>query len=217
MNKRIITIVLSIILLLVILLINLGRIISFCYGMSQHSYNLMPNQINESAKYYNIEDNSLFYVDSSFSNYLIEKNTESITHFQKALQLIYFDKTGKPVAHYLNCYTKGFPNYKWNNNKNLHSFPPEPQKYNEDKVCIPDTSVRLGDIIKNIIPLNRKTSSNNIQDDSTEYYIAVFWSKSSGRQTKVMLDALKDNLKLAKSKFKIIYINNDKLLWQKYH
>jgi hypothetical protein len=166
---------------------------------------------------YGIDENELFILDTSYHSYLskipvIDSNCIKINnnkyrctirknHLQP-LQIMYFDKQDCLISYHLNCNVPVFINLKWNNTGNFNSFIPKSTSF-----C--DPYVRFSDIIKYIKSMDgNQIEIRNFQNDDIN--IVVFWCRFMGRQSRRVVELVKDNLKLNQNKrVKVIFVNVD--------
>lgn len=127
------------------------------------------------------------------------KNSERKNHYQP-LQALYYNKAGGLDAFIINCYSRGFPNLKWNRKGILDTFVPKKQ-------APLDSILPLFEHLKYMKPLPGAQRFNFGQDD---YTVIVYWSYFMGRQSKRLNKAIQKNVQLAKGKkVRVMYVNTD--------
>ena len=166
------------------------------YGLKKN-VPLSQEEIKETANRFKIINT--YSIDSSYLLFLISITNHQLAknHFQP-LQALYYNKAGKSIASFLNCYAGGFPNLKWNKNSNLNTFPPYP--------IGTEDSISLNTLLTGCKIQYRGNNLNN------DYTIVIFWNKFMNRQTTVFQNSIRKNISLARNlSLNIIYINNDNL------
>ncbi|PBQ32226.1 hypothetical protein CNR22_10730 [Sphingobacteriaceae bacterium] len=127
------------------------------------------------------------------------KSSERKNHYQP-LQALYYNKAGGLDAFIINCYSRGFPNLKWNRRGILDTFVPKKQ-------APPDSILPMFEHLKYLKALPGAQRFTFGQDD---YTVIVYWSYFMGRQSKRLNKAIEKNVKLAKGKkVRILYVNTD--------
>jgi hypothetical protein len=154
-----------------------------------------------------INENAIYFLNS---NYLeIEKDAKQcnqgiLKNLIQPLQVRAFDKTGKMVGFICNCMVGGFPNLNWGNYGRLDSVPPF-------KNSMPDTVIYFEKDFKNYKNSNGETPDINKYTDS-DYNIVVFYTLFMHRQTKLLVNKVKEYVARNSSlKINVIYVNAEVL------
>lgn len=159
----------------------------------------------ESARQFSIPDSDLFLLDTGYNHFLKGQDTSfrsQIQNHYQPLQALYFNREGKLVSFQVNCYAGGFPNLNWKRNGIFEAFPPLTQAPIDGLLPLP-TLLRL------IRPL---PGSQAIDPAQTDYLVFVFWNRFMGRQTRRLLETVRENSRLANGqKVRLVYLNNDNL------
>lgn len=141
----------------------------------------------------NIVDTS-WYCSINDTNQCKSKNRVQYD-LQQPIQAMYFDKKGKLISYFTNCYAGGFPNLNWNKDNNFETFPPK------------SLANIHNDIIYNEIYPYLKVINNNQNENEVDYIIIVFWNKFIQRQSLRLINLIQKNA--ADKNVKIIYVNNN--------
>ncbi|MCL2596144.1 MAG: hypothetical protein FWD66_00465 [Paludibacter sp.] len=183
------------------------RIFAAAYGMSSDVEKLENQEIIKYAEKFNVPYNDLYQLDTAYSSFLTSLRKDTIfddiikNHYQP-LQAMYFDKDGKLISYYINCYTDpGLFNLKWDINNSFAVFPPAHQDGLE-----PDTLFNYFKFNHLFKPLSKKESIDEKQYDN---YVVVFWTAFLGRQSKRLIDIVQKNRKLSTGNVKYFFVNID--------
>lgn len=191
-----------------IFLTSCNKIVMKMYGLNpQYSF-----QEKDALKFKNKHTlNNIFLLDTiCYLNFMYKlqemdeindkecSGNTSVHDLQQPIQLFCFDKEGKLISYHTNCYTGGFPNLKWNKNKEFDIFPP--------KTNAPiDLRVDLESIQKCLIFVE-----DTLNFDNPDYTFIVFCNFLMERQSLRLIKELKKSLsKNLSAKVKVLYVNND--------
>jgi hypothetical protein len=147
-----------------------------------------------------------YEIDSTYAKFLSSFDTARFkaqmkNHFQP-LQALYYDRSGQLVSFQINCYAGGFPNFAWDRDSIMSTFPPRHQ-------APLDSFLSLEMQLKYLHPLSN-TARNSVKD--YDYIIFVYWNHFMSRQSKRLINFVQTNAKLAPhNKVAIVYVNNDNL------
>jgi len=162
------------------------------------------NQIIQYSKKYNIPLSESYEMDTAYFTFLKSADTakygnEVKNHYQP-LQALYYNNSGVLESFQVNCFVGGFPNLKWNINNNFSTFPP--------KLQAPlDSLVPLDVHLKYLKPVSNSTMPSI---ENYDYIIIVHWNRFMGRQSRNLINYVKENSNLATNKkVKILYVNTD--------
>ena len=173
------------------------------YGIRNPEH-LNTATIAKTAKQYGVPEKDLFVLDSSYLSFIFSQDSSKyiaqIKNHSQPLQALYFDKSKNFVSYYINCRAGGFPNLKWNRNGMLDTF-------------LPHTQTPLDNIIsfKQHLKFIRTLKNESVSTDTTnsDYYVIVYWNKFMGRQSKRLIQSIKENVKLSGKSKKMYYVNTD--------
>ena len=201
-----------------LLLSGCALIIYESYGMKLPKI-LDKHQILSYAGKYDIPSDQVYILDTTYSQYLkslpvfdstkisdsARKWAYHVRHnHAQPLQVLYFDSENKLVSFHINCDIKGFPNLKWNYSGNFDTFIPKTTTYIYPLVT-------FDKILPYIRTLDDKSLDLETFKDK-DFNIVIFWGRISGRQSKRLVETVRENLKLAKNqKYNILYVNNDNI------
>jgi len=162
------------------------------------------NDIKQFLRQNNINDSTVYFVDQEYkkSLLLISKDTYLLKNHMQPLQVCYFNKAGSLISYHINCNAPGFPNLNWNYKNVMETFPPKTQTE-------PDSLLDLTGFLKLI-----KSNDKNIitRDKDINIYIVFFWAGFLKKQSKLLIETVKRNQELSKTKkMKIVYVNTDNL------
>jgi hypothetical protein len=192
-------------LLFIFSLSSCSSVISGLYGINKISI-VYEETIQRYSNKYDIPLSDSYQLDSNYMLYLKSLDTikyaiQIKNHYQP-LQALYYDKSGQLKSFQVNCYTGGFPNFNWNRNETMLSFPPKQQA--------PLDSLIL--LYKHLSYIKALSKSEKISIDNFDYFVIVHWNRFMGRQSKRLIKYIQQNCKLATGKkVKIIYVNTDNL------
>ena len=174
------------------------------YGLSNNTQMYNDEEIIQFAEKYKIFKTDVYQLDTAYCELISSlRDTTAMHDHNQPFQAIYFGRSGKIEAFFINCYADGFPNLRWNANRDFDVFPPTQQQ----GLTI-DTLVDYSKIKPYIRPL----FESQISDDDVDYFVVVFWPKAGGRQSKRLIKQVQENLKLAKGSVKVMFVNNDNYL-----
>lgn len=203
---------LSILLFFIFLISSCQRLMIKSYGIKKNT-NRSMKQIQKFAKKYQVPQvYTLKHTMGKFLDSLDKKYQQTLppkklnenacaTYYSVAynhnqpLQVSYYNKEGKLIAFDNNCYAGGFPNLNWR--FKTQSFPPE----------FPNTtdSIFTRELHLNFIDFQDSEVPNL---SSFEYVVIVHWNIFMGRQSKRMLNEIKNKYQ-NRSDIKFIFVNND--------
>ncbi|MBC8085275.1 MAG: hypothetical protein H7Z21_18920 [Hymenobacter sp.] len=167
-------------------------------------------QVREYAQEYGVgvTAGKSFVLDTSYLHFLKRQPLalqEVAKNHAQPLQLLYYNRAGRLIAYYVNCYAGGFPNLDWNHDRQLEVFPPVSQTE-------PDSLLSLA----RLAPFLLTVGGSRVQgmESLADYTVVVFWSHRMGRQSRRLLAAAHRNLARAPAgqKTYIFYVNNDAYL-----
>ena len=169
-----------------------------------------PARLAEDVQRYQVPPANVFVLDTSYLTFLRrqpEALHESVKNHAQPLQLLYFDQTGALESFHINCYAKfGFPHLNWNAGNRFGTFPPTTQ-------TPPDSLLPFA----RLLPFLRTPAGQPVPASrfaAPRRRAVIFWSRTMGRQTKVLLHELEQNLRRAGSAepVDVLYVNNDAFL-----
>ncbi|HEX5002007.1 MAG TPA: hypothetical protein VFW78_05895 [Bacteroidia bacterium] len=175
------------------------------YGIKKQKY-ADDNTILHYAKRYNIPAADCYTLDTGYISFLFKMDTilfkKQIKNHYQPLQALYYNNTGNLEVFHVNCYTRGFPNLKWNRDALFAIFPPG-QQAPADSILSLNRQLQL----LQQLPYTASFSANQY-----DYVVIVYWSRFMGRQSKRLIKTIQNNQLLAgDKKVKIVYANNDNL------
>jgi len=173
------------------------------YGM-KNAKPVQEADVLKTAQSYNIPLDDIYELKKEQLNYLFSldsaKFASAIHDHYQPLQILYYDSNDSLISFHPNCYIGGFPNLQWNKNGKFDVFPPI-------------SSAPLDTILplkKHLLFLQPYSTTKIFNRTDYDYVVVVYWSNHMGRQSKRLVEVVKNNLALAKSKkIKVIYVNND--------
>ena len=180
-------------------------IFSSLYGIKKPK-RLNDDQIREYAEKLKLPASDVYRLDTSYMSFILTLDTvkfkpERKNHYQP-LQAMYFDRQGNLISFYVNCYAGGFPNLKWNREGSFDVFPPKTQAPLDD--ILP-----YGKLSGYLTPLG---SSATPDASDYDYIVVIFWNRFMLRQSKRLINVIRENCRLGrKYHVKIIYVNDDNL------
>jgi len=192
----------------------INGIFTVAFGVSEDVKELGNQEIIEYSEKFKIPYNELYQLDTAYSGFLISLRKDTTlnaivkNHYQP-LQAMYFNKDGRLISYYINCYAEtSFLNLKWDANNSFAVFPPLHQDGLE-----PDTLFNFFQFHKFFNKLSEK-------EDTTEYrydnYVVVFWNAFMGRQSKRLINIVQQNRKLATGNVKYFFVDNDNFCYYFY-
>lgn len=153
----------------------------------------------------NINDSVIYFVDKGYIKTLLRLSTDSgmLKNHLQPLQAAYYNKEGTLISFHINCYAPGFPNLNWNHNGAMEVFPPKTQ-------APVDTFFTLQ---KQLKYLKSNSQIENGEASNFDYFIIVTWAGFMKKQSKILINVVKENLKLntENKKVKIIYVCTDNI------
>jgi len=186
----------------------------FVYGLKAQPVPMSENQLITQARKWNIPDSLIYELDpikqlkfflptdslkTAYNNGIYNSK---IDDYLQPMQAFYYDSTGKLISWFVNCYTGGFPNLKWNKAGAFNrSFPPMPSLAELDTLQNLNQHLSiLTTVAKSVIDSTQKV----------DYTVVVYWSKTFGRQSKRLVKYVNNNLKLGHGKnIRLYYVNGD--------
>jgi len=165
---------------------------------------MTPEEILVQGEKYGIPRSDSYEMDSSYYAMIATMDTVRYKRDQKnlfqPLQVLYFDASGILSSYSVNCSVGGFPNLRWNRCGTFDQFPAA--------VSVElDTMTTLNDHLLHVNPLNNAPFPDLRTYD---YTVLVYWNRFSGRQSKCLVQVVKENVRLAKEKkVMVIYVNSD--------
>lgn len=195
--------ILGIILVLAILA-GCSALVSKSFGMKSPRDLSEPELLKWSAKF-DIPTELVYRMDTAYYTYWRSidsaKYKKEINDHLQPLQAIYYNKRGRPIAFFANCYAGGFPNLNWNHSGNFNHFPPAS--------AAPIDS--LLNLQKHLQYLKPADASRPIYSDSADYHVVVHWNRFMGRQTERFVQVIKSNCAMStSSKVRLYYVNTDR-------
>jgi hypothetical protein len=175
------------------------------YGMKKYK-TVNDKTIQLYAAKYKIPAADSYELDSTYVSMLSSFDssrykTQRKNHYQP-LQACYYNKTGQLESFQINCYAGGIPNFKWNRNGTMESFPPKQQ-------APVDSLLPLLQHLEFLQPLSL---TKTFHPDSFDYTVVVHWNRFMGRQSRRLISTVQNNSKLANNeKVKIVYVNSDNI------
>lgn len=179
------------------------------YGMRQPVAVDFP-QVSEYAQAYGVgvAPGKSFALDVSYYEFLKRQPLalqEVAKNHAQPLQLLYYNRAGRLISYYVNCYAGGFPNLDWNHDNQLEVFPPVSQAPTDSLLSFTQ-----------LAPFLRTVGGSRVQamESLADYTVVVFWSHRMGRQSRRLLAAAQKNLERAPAgqRTYILYVNNDAYL-----
>lgn len=153
------------------------------YGIDHIVRDLSPQKVKKEALKLNLDKNELYYMDTSFVEYLNKVDT-NLRLFEKnnyqPLQYKVFNAQGVMVSHLVNCDAGGFPNLNWN--WMFNQFPPTAI---DNKFA---DLLQFEEYSRYFLPM----FSGKQLINSADYKVVVIWSGFMGRQNKRFLRKVKD-------------------------
>ncbi len=173
------------------------------YGLKNIS-DINDAEVCSYAESYQIPTKDSYRLEKSYTDFLLSLDTnlfrEEIQNHYQPLQALYYDTSGQLQSFHINCYAGGFPNLKWNRNKNMETFPPKQQ-------APLDTILPLNTQLKYLQAL---AGSEPFVTEDYEYVVFVYWSANMGRQSKRFIRIVQKNSLLATdNSVKLVYVNTD--------
>jgi hypothetical protein len=175
---------------------------------------LSDSQIEKASGAFKVDQKANYRLDTTYWTYIVNLDktrlkAERKNHMQP-MQALYFDSQGKLVKFYINCYAgRFFPNIKWNRNGNLENFLPKDQ-------APVDTILDLKKQVGYLRPVCPSTPER--VEENQDYYVFIYWNKSTKRHSKRLIKSIKNNVSKAKNtKVKIIYVNYDNIFYELEH
>jgi hypothetical protein len=174
------------------------------YGIKQTG-TYQNQEIEKLCKKYNVPTSACYTLDTAYLSFLLKQNSlytkdQRNNHLQ-ALQVLYFNENGQLTSYHVNCYAGVFPNLNWNSTGAFNTFTPT-------TTCPLDSIVSLDTQLKYIQPLISKSilTKNKI-------HVFVYWNHFMGRQSKRLIELVKQNSQLTNANnIEIHYVNNDNFL-----
>jgi hypothetical protein len=162
-----------------------------------------PEDIKTFLQQNKLSDSVIYFIDSDYKKSLFKLTNDSVllrNHLQP-LQASYYNREGALISFHVNCYAPGFPDLNWNYNAAMGAFPPKTQ-------APADTLLNFQ---KHFQYLKSNGPAQMAEEKDFDYYIVVYWAGFMKRQSEVLIDAVRENLKLNTQdrKVKIIYVCTD--------
>lgn len=150
-----------------------------------------------------------YLIDTNYVHFLEVDDTahfrvQKKNHYQ-AIQAIYYGHHPFQEAWFINCYAPGFPKLNWNVDNNFAAFPP--------KTAAPLDTLLSFDRLIGHAQAYKNHQKHQVGKDEP-YTVVFIWNRFMFRETKRLHKLLKENLKLCKEPYRIIYINNDNIFAQ---
>ena len=147
---------------------------------------------------YLLDSNYLYFLDiNDTTQFRVEKKN----HYQP-IQAIYYGHEQFQEAWFINCYAPGYPKLNWNIDNNFASFPPT-------SAAPLDTLVSFDRLIKHATAYKNHEKSKVGKDQP--YTVVFIWNRFMIRESRSLHQQIKENLKMCKEPYRIIYINNDNI------
>lgn len=173
-------------------------------GIKDIDYNTLDNDINVFTSAYS--DPNVFYgkINGNFKDKINESafSPQVKKNLLQPMQCFYFTYDSL-ISYHVNCNAGGIPNLKWNRNNNFNFFPPKNQK---------DTLL-WGSTEKELL-LNNIEFSTLVNQDvfyKRDYTIIVFYSLIFDKQSKRLIQYVRDNVTLTNQSYALILVNVDNL------
>jgi hypothetical protein len=181
-----------------------SQLILTAYGIKQTG-TYQNQEIEKLCKKYNVPANACYTLDTAYLGFLFQQDSlytkDQINNHLQALQVLYFNENGQLTSYHVNCYAGGFPNLNWNRTGAFNTFTPT-------TTCPVDSIVSLDTQLKYIQPLVSKSTFTK-----NKIHVFVFWNHFMGRQSKRLIELVKQNSQLTNANnLEIHYINNDNFL-----
>jgi len=167
---------------------------------------ISEEKIKHYSKKYNIPLKNSYEMDTSYLYYLFSLDPKKYKKQQQnhiqALQALYYHGDGTLQSFHINSYAHGFPNLDWNQNGIFAEFPPKKQ-------APLDTLLPL---LTHLKYFNKLPESDEINLDSYDFVVVVYWSRFMARQSKRFIKIIQKNCDLAQDqRILIIYANTDNM------
>lgn len=169
-----------------------------------------PARLAADGQRYHVPPAQTFVLDTSYLTFLRRQPAarhESAKNHAQPLQLLYFDQAGALESFHINCYAKfGFPHLRWNADNRFGTFPPATQTPPDSLLSFARLLTFLRTPTGQPVPAGRFAAPRR--------RAVIFWSRTMGRQTEVLLHELEQNLLRAapNEPVDVLYVNNDALL-----
>ena len=182
------------------------KILMSAYGIKQPKFLTVKEIANRSSQL-NIAAEQSFILDKKYFYALEQRDTVQllfekkcspmISKYQQPLQAMYFDEEGKLVSFHNNCYAGGFPILKWNKDRQFDTF-------------IPATTIPITDTALNLELLNQylQPLSKAVLVERAKYTVIVFWCDFMFKQSKALINVIRQNLLLDSTHSAHIYFVN---------
>ena len=172
-----------------------------------------PARLREDAQRYQVPPDRVFVLDTSYLRFVRRlarqpRSYESAKNHAQLLQLLYFDQAGQLVSFHINCYADPklpSPNLRWNPDGQLNTFPPRTQ-------VRPDSLLSFSQLLTFLrTPEGQPVEAARFAGQRP---VVVFWSHTMGRQTRILLSELRQNLTRVppNEAVPVLYVNNDAYL-----
>lgn len=166
-------------------------------------------QILKYSELFNIPPNNSFVIDTMYlydMKTIYKIDTLAFNNAVQPLQVRFYNKTDTLLSLFINCYTHGFPNLKWN-------------KYGEFDTIPPRHSVKINSLflfqndLKYVKTLNIREIDKSLFTKA-DYNILLFWSIFMNRQSKILINEIQEFVKrFPNKKINVIYVNTDPLFY----
>ncbi|MCC3156521.1 hypothetical protein LJ737_04685 [Hymenobacter sp. 15J16-1T3B] len=176
-----------------------------------------PARVAADAARYRVPAAQVAVLDASYLRF-VRRQAREASRYDAAknhgqlLQLLYFDAAGRLVSFHINCYAPPkLPslNLNWNPDGLLNTFPPASQ-------VAPDQLLSFAQLLTFLrTPEGQPLAAEPLAVAPGGYRVVVFWSHTMGRQTRVLLRAVAQNLQRVppgQPAPQVLYVNNDAYL-----
>lgn len=172
-------------------------------GVKDINYISLDNQINMFATKY-LDSNILSgKIKDDFKSTINESDlsVQAKKNLLQPLQVFYFNKDSL-ISYHVNCNAGGFPNLKWNRNRNFDVFPPKNQR---DTLYFGKQEMEI--ILMSNIMFYPPVNIDCI--DKSEFTIIVFYSLMLEKQSERLFEYVIENLKLTNKTYRLLLVNVD--------
>ncbi|GAB3829761.1 hypothetical protein [Hymenobacter jeollabukensis] len=176
-----------------------------------------PARLAADVARYQVPASQVAVLDTSYLRFVRQQARDARTYeaaknHGQLLQLLYFDDAGQLVSFHINCYAPPkLPslNLNWNPGGRLNTFPPASQ-------VAPDQLLSFAQLLTFLrTPAGQPLAPEQFAVAPGSYRVVVFWSHTMGRQTRILLRELAQNLQRVppgQPAPAVLYVNNDAYL-----
>jgi hypothetical protein len=171
---------------------------------------LSEKQIAAKHEKFGIDKDFSYYVDTNYVRYLSlhfdEKNAAEkplIKDYLQPLQAAYFLKKQTADILIINCDAEmtGF-NLTLNKHGEMDVFPPKYNTKGSEKIL-------LNEYLPYLKPISAAKQTSNLEIDNYNNVILIQWSSFMGRQAKIFIRQVLNNLKLSNVNTLVLFVNTD--------